>query len=170
MYKHILVDEFQDTDGVQMDIIRMIAGNTAATLFTVGDPKQSIYRFRGADVTIFNKFKARLNVDYKSLKMNYRSTPGLVGFVNHTFGRIMRVSEHENYFEADYSDMKAYRKDPSDTPHVRIAVFDGDSADAGRTAEADFIAGHAAELRAAKGYSYSQMALILRKGTQSACL
>jgi ATP-dependent exoDNAse (exonuclease V) beta subunit len=55
-YRHILVDEFQDTDSLQVDILRMIAGNSSATLFTVGDPKQSIYRFRGAVVGVFNEF------------------------------------------------------------------------------------------------------------------
>lgn len=53
-FKHIMVDEFQDTNGQQWDIVKCIADlNTPNTLFIVGDEKQSIYGFRGADVSIF---------------------------------------------------------------------------------------------------------------------
>ncbi|MCE5251085.1 UvrD-helicase domain-containing protein [bacterium] len=167
IYRHILVDEFQDTDGIQMDIIRMISGNAAATLFTVGDPKQSIYRFRGADVTIFNEFVARPNVDFKSLKLNYRSSPAVVNFVNHVFGRIMGVDDPERTYEAVYREMKSYRRNSNGSAEVEMAVFDAENADARRTAEAGFIARRAAELKEKYGYSYGQMAVLLRKGTQS---
>ncbi len=49
-YRVALVDEFQDTDPVQWDIMRMAFGQGGATLVLIGDPKQAIYSFRGADV------------------------------------------------------------------------------------------------------------------------
>ena len=167
LYTHILVDEFQDTDSLQMDIIRMIADTRGATLFTVGDPKQSIYRFRGADVAVFNTFKARQNVEFKALKLNYRSAPAIVGFVNHVFGRIMGRDMPEHPFETDYRDMKSYRR-PSYASGVEITVIDAPNADTGRSAEAVFIARRALELKDEHGFSFGQMALLLRKGTQSA--
>ncbi|MHB9029004.1 MAG: UvrD-helicase domain-containing protein [Candidatus Latescibacterota bacterium] len=165
-YRHILVDEFQDTDGLQLDILRMITGNSVARLFTVGDPKQSIYRFRGADVTVFNQFTARPGVDYQSLKINYRSSPAIIEFVNHTFGRILGLDDPEFLFEARYAEMKPFRKDRNNSPNVEIAVFEAGDADACRSREGEFIAQRALEMRE-QGYTFGEMALLLRKGTQA---
>ncbi|GAG38341.1 unnamed protein product, partial [marine sediment metagenome] len=155
------------TDGLQMDILRMIAGNAASTLFTVGDPKQSIYSFRGADVTIFNEFIARVNVDFKTLKKNYRSTPSLIKFVNHTFGRIMGKDDGVEPFEAQYADMKPHRENNHSCPGVEVVVFESDNADDRRRAEADFIARRVMELKEKYGFSFGDMALIMRKGTKT---
>ena len=87
-FRHIMVDEFQDTDGLQMDILQMVAGNGTAVFFAVGDPKQSIYRFRGADVAIFNEFVDKVS-GFIRLKKNYRSDPGIIEFVNRVFSRVM---------------------------------------------------------------------------------
>ncbi|HUT63856.1 MAG TPA: UvrD-helicase domain-containing protein, partial [Anaerolineae bacterium] len=167
LYKHILVDEFQDTDGLQMDILRMIVGNSASALFTVGDPKQSIYRFRGADVTIFNEFIEWHNVYFKTLRKNYRSAPSIVKFVNHVFERIMGKDIPEFLFEARYYEMKPHRKDDTETPGVEIVVFDGDNADARRYSEADFITERALNLKEKYRYNFGDMALILKKGTRT---
>jgi ATP-dependent helicase/nuclease subunit A len=165
-FKHILVDEFQDTDNLQLDILRMIAGNSSAKLFTVGDPKQSIYRFRGADVTVFNHFKSSQSVDYLPLSTNYRSTPAVIDFVNHVFGKIMGFEDTGNDFEVVYKEMKTHRKREIPGSKVEIAVFEGKS-DNRRELEGDFIAAKARELKEKYGYSYGQMALLLRKGTQT---
>ena len=54
-FKHLLVDEFQDTNRAQWQIINSLADlQRGGSLFVVGDPKQSIYQFRGADVSVFN--------------------------------------------------------------------------------------------------------------------
>ncbi len=53
VYKRILVDEFQDTDPLQLEIVEKIAGGEPHRLFFVGDPRQSIYRFRGADLDVY---------------------------------------------------------------------------------------------------------------------
>lgn len=86
-----LVDEFQDTDPIQYDILRSIytPESSDTALFLVGDPKQSIYNFRGADV--FSYLNARNNVPEKnrySLKRNFRSHPDFIEGVNSLFKRL----------------------------------------------------------------------------------
>jgi len=82
-YRAVLVDEFQDTDPVQYAIFsRLFERDTI--LFLIGDPKQAIYSFRGAD--IFSYIKASKNVDNKyTLSRNWRSSPGLIDAVNTIF-------------------------------------------------------------------------------------
>ncbi len=84
-----LVDEFQDTDPVQYDILRAIWGDTDRPLFVVGDPKQAIYRFRGADVYAY--LTARGDADARhDLVRNWRSEPGLIAATNALFARAGR--------------------------------------------------------------------------------
>jgi ATP-dependent helicase/nuclease subunit A len=81
-FRAVLVDEFQDTDAVQADVIRLLGeGDPAPTLFVVGDEKQSIYRFRGADVAVFHQVRAALGREMP-LGTNFRSLPGVLAFVN----------------------------------------------------------------------------------------
>ena len=83
----ILVDEFQDTDPVQGEILRRIAGDGAVRMFFVGDFKQSIYRFRGADPELFRQFRDEIpEVGRRNLTANFRSVPGVLDFVNALFG------------------------------------------------------------------------------------
>ena len=84
----LLVDEFQDTDPIQGEILEHLAGPGlgAGSLFLVGDPKQSIYRFRGAQPRIFQEFRARFPADgQRVLTENFRSVPGIIHFVNALF-------------------------------------------------------------------------------------
>ena len=150
-----------------MDILKMIAGNTSATLFTVGDSKQSIFRFRGADVTVFDQFKLKAD-NYFLLKTNYRSSPLLMSFINLVFSRIMG-DEPANTFEAEYREMKPYRKDNCDSNAVELVTFNIAGADNRRLNEANFIASRARELNRgdtdSNKYSFGDMALLLRKST-----
>jgi exodeoxyribonuclease V beta subunit len=83
-YKAALIDEFQDTDDLQYDIFNGIFGTGESILFLIGDPKQAIYRFRGAD--IFSYIKASKTVKNRyTLADNYRSTPELIRSVNSIF-------------------------------------------------------------------------------------
>ena len=87
----VLVDEFQDTDPIQGEILtRMLGADAAAVdgrMFLVGDFKQSIYRFRGADPDLFRRFRAGVpEAGRRNLTENFRSVPGVLRFVNALFG------------------------------------------------------------------------------------
>ena len=84
-YRAALVDEFQDTDPLQYKIFRKIYAGSEGALFLIGDPKQSIYSFRGAD--IFSYMEAVNDVDNQyTLGKNWRSAGGLIKAVNTIFG------------------------------------------------------------------------------------
>ncbi len=101
-FERILVDEFQDTDPLQAEILCYLAGGEEAerdwrrltlrpgVLFLVGDPKQSIYRFRRADIDIYNRVKAMIEGDggeVLRLTANFRSLSCLAGWVNPIFAQ-----------------------------------------------------------------------------------
>jgi len=115
-YRYILVDEFQDTDPVQTTIIKKILGEMVPEkegLFIVGDPKQSIYLFRDADVTLFKKARESIRDNLKgkevALDVNFRSTPQIVGFVNAVFSVLM--AETKRPWEFGYDPLTAHRED-----------------------------------------------------------
>ncbi len=85
-FKVALIDEFQDTDAAQYRIFSSLFGGREKRhfLFLIGDPKQAIYKFRGADIAAY--FQARESADYLlGLERNYRSNPRLVEAVNQLF-------------------------------------------------------------------------------------
>ncbi len=83
-YHAALIDEFQDTDPVQYEIFRKIYGDNKRTLFLIGDPKQAIYSFRGAD--IFTYMAACHDAKHRyTLAINWRSEPDLISGVNLLF-------------------------------------------------------------------------------------
>jgi exodeoxyribonuclease V beta subunit len=88
-YQAALVDEFQDTDSQQYDIFRRIFARAGWSLFLIGDPKQSIYGFRGADVHAYLD-ACRQAAHMHTLNVNRRSTPALVRATSAVFSRIER--------------------------------------------------------------------------------
>lgn len=98
-YRFFLVDEFQDTNQVQRVLLERLAlarGRRPANLFIVGDRKQSIYGFRGADVDVFRQMTSTLLAaggEEKPLQLNFRSQPPLIEFFNHLFSRLFQVPE-----------------------------------------------------------------------------
>jgi exodeoxyribonuclease V beta subunit len=83
-YGAALVDEFQDTDPSQYEIFQRLFADHQTPLYLVGDPKQAIYGFRGAD--LFAYLRARRQADHRwSLRHNWRSEPGLIDAVNALF-------------------------------------------------------------------------------------
>lgn len=100
--EHLLVDEFQDTSRAQYDLITALTGQWSEgdghTLFMVGDPMQSIYRFRGAEVSLFLRSlgEQRLgSVRFSPLRLttNFRSTPEIVHWVEEKFRPIMPADD-----------------------------------------------------------------------------
>ncbi|MDR0323278.1 MAG: UvrD-helicase domain-containing protein, partial [Treponema sp.] len=99
-FKAIIIDEFQDNNELQKDLLFLISEKIDITnnnvppardlshgkLFFVGDEKQSVYRFRGADVSVFRKLKSELGSRDLPLQINYRSNPALIGAFNTIFG------------------------------------------------------------------------------------
>ena len=94
-FKFFLVDEFQDTNRLQRDLMTKLALTNAqrANLFIVGDRKQSIYGFRGADVSVFGEMTAGLEAAggaSKPLHLNFRSQPPLINFFNVLFEKLFQ--------------------------------------------------------------------------------
>ncbi len=108
---HLLMDEFQDTDGLQYDIAKSLHDvEEGPSLFVVGDAKQSIYLFRGAEVETFQDVEASAE-EVILLDENFRSLPGVLEFVNDFFtdtGRLAAV-------EPEYGRLSAHRDASSDT-------------------------------------------------------
>ena len=87
-YAAALIDEFQDTDPVQYTIFQKIFGvNECSILFLIGDPKQAIYSFRGADIFAYMNAAAGIGSRY-TLRQNWRSETGLISAVNTVFGNV----------------------------------------------------------------------------------
>lgn len=89
-FKLVLVDEFQDTSDLQIDIVSFLDGHDHERLCTVGDAQQSIYSFRGADVKTYLRFKGEvkeLGGELRQLDKNYRSHGDVIQFVNTVFGQ-----------------------------------------------------------------------------------
>jgi len=88
----LLMDELQDTDRVQMEIVRRIIGDEPGRIFAVGDAKQSIYSFRGADVSVFQAFRQEIQAHDPQgvipLNRNFRSQKEILDFINHLFSGI----------------------------------------------------------------------------------
>ena len=97
--KHVMVDEFQDTNAAQWQIVKGLADiNQAGALFVVGDPKQSIYAFRGADVSVFGGVVDEISAltgigEQISLSESFRTHQPLVTTTNQLFGTLM-AEEH----------------------------------------------------------------------------
>ncbi|MEI2265695.1 exodeoxyribonuclease V subunit beta [Erwinia sp. CGal63] len=87
-YPVALIDEFQDTDPQQYRIFRGIYGQQPDNaLLLIGDPKQAIYAFRGADIFTYMKARAEVSAHY-TLETNWRSSPNMVNSVNQLFSRL----------------------------------------------------------------------------------
>ena len=85
-YRAALIDEFQDTDPVQYEIFRRIYADSDAPLFLIGDPKQAIYSFRGADIFAYLQAAADVGVERRfTLNANWRSVPKLLDGFNLLF-------------------------------------------------------------------------------------
>lgn len=96
-FRYVLVDEFQDTDPVQLELLMLIGSQSGVLepgrLFFVGDPKQSIYAFRGAALALYEQARREISGDEPArLVTNFRSVPGVVAFVNEVFAELFATT------------------------------------------------------------------------------
>ncbi len=106
-FKIIMVDEFQDTDRMQFETIKMLAGEDLERLCVVGDFQQSIYRFRGADVSIFKDYIHELGEESRNvikLGENFRSHASILDYAEHIF-------VDDEMFGGNFLNLKCKRKD-----------------------------------------------------------
>ena len=130
-FSHIFVDEFQDTDPLQAEILLLLAAAEPAVarwrdvapapgkLFVVGDPKQSIYRFRRADVGIYQEVKALLHergAAVVELRSSFRAVPSVQRLVNAAFAPRM-VEDHAT-LQSGYVSLAPYRAERDGQPSV----------------------------------------------------
>jgi ATP-dependent exoDNAse (exonuclease V) beta subunit len=149
-YQRLLLDEFQDTDPIQVELAVLIASDDpdAAShhwsevdtepgrLFFVGDPKQSIYRFRRADIAVFLEARDGLVGDSETLTTNFRAREPIVRWVNHAFSSLIQEAEGS---QPKYVALDAVRPAPEVGPPVMLIGTEHDSsinADGLRDAEA----------------------------------
>ncbi len=135
----LLVDEFQDTDPLQVDLVEALCGGDLAggKLFFVGDYKQSIYRFRGAKPHVFRKLRERTPATGQlSLTLNFRSQPAILDFVNALF--------HDDLGDG-YEPLRPSRPQVSPKPAVEFlwapaSGSDRENKESLRSREADWLA------------------------------
>ena len=136
--QHILVDEFQDTSFAQLDLLeRLTAGwvdGDGRTLFCVGDPMQSIYRFRQAEVGLFIELQQHglrnLRLESLRLEKNFRSVPAIVDWVNRVFPHVLAPRSDAEQGAVQYSPSEGTSEADGD---VRVHAF----VNADGTAEAE---------------------------------
>ena len=190
---HLLVDEFQDTSSLQWRIIDKLTEEWRAglgskrekgirpTIFLVGDDKQSIYSFRGANVSIFRNAKERLNdwlgdeYHFMEAKENYRSLPAIVDFVNALFGKLMPRGLYDHW-KVEYAPFEATREATKEgRGGVELCLLEGiGDTKENRKAEASVMAKKIKALarkyeinrrEGKKACSYEDMAILLRNRT-----
>jgi len=128
----ILVDEFQDTDPIQAEILLYLTASdnqekewtklvpVAGSLFVVGDPKQSIYRFRRADIEIYDKVRRRIEACGRKLLLstNFRSSATLCDWVNDVFGTRGFFPPTPSLQQPAYVPLSPHRRSDSSAPCV----------------------------------------------------
>jgi ATP-dependent helicase/nuclease subunit A len=130
-FTHYFIDEFQDTDPLQAEILLLLAAERPETsdwraarpiagkLFLVGDPKQAIYRFRRADVAVYEEVKRRLKAngaELVHLTTSFRSLPALQSLVNTAFAPVMKARPDGS--QADYVRLDPWRQELGEQPTI----------------------------------------------------
>ena len=141
-FRFIMIDEFQDNNSVQRDLLYLLAEKNdlpgeagsiptvdelePAKLFFVGDEKQSIYRFRGADVSVFRHLQDEIGCNGNSLQLstNYRSDSSLINHFNFVFSSVLADSDHD--YAARYVPIKAGRESDGKS-RIVFSVYNRDS-------------------------------------------
>ena len=164
-FRLVMVDEFQDTDPLQLSIVERLAGPQMRRLCVVGDPQQSIYRFRGAEVGTYRRHVDALPDDSRiALDDNYRSHADVLDFTDLLFtdgaGRPIGAYQRLN---ARRDESRPRFDEAAEGP--RISVLDLRYHYGGKGAllrrEAELVAQRFEQIHAASGRSYGDMAILL---------
>ena len=131
-FRHLLVDEFQDTNAAQWRIIQSLADlNRGGSLFLVGDPKQSIYQFRGADVSVFNRVREAMSAQSQAIELplstSFRAHQPLVEQFNAMFQRILTRDEGSparDYEVVFDQPMRAFRDEAPTEAALELMLLD----------------------------------------------
>jgi ATP-dependent helicase/nuclease subunit A len=166
----VLVDEFQDTNARQREIILGLCGETPGRLFVVGDARQSIYRFRGADVTVFTGLQAELKQQgglTLNLDRTYRAHPALLNSMSALLQPIMaNTPAPEPPFHIPYSRLIPDRKECRPgirPPFVECILAAAEDAETARPAAAHALARRLSELnQSGEIKSWDEVALLFR--------
>ncbi|KAA3614953.1 MAG: hypothetical protein D8M58_10900 [Calditrichaeota bacterium] len=163
-FRYIMVDEFQDTNPIQWEIVELLSMENERLApdqtFVVGDPKQSIYGFREADIRIFKNVVQQFSDESGSLfaetypgnivfRESFRFLPQINSFINHFFSQILSLDSN-NPFEVGYENLSAQRDVPG-KGDIELAVFDEDNQ---TLSEPDFMALKIQELMQQKAQVY----------------
>ena len=172
-YEFIMVDEFQDTNALQWKIIEMLSSDdgqlSKEKVFIVGDPKQSIYGFRNADIRIFRQVKKTFAhaAGFKTteafpgnviLKESFRFVPTLNTFINDVFASVLNPSENNDY-EVEFQPLIA-KREASLESHIELALLDEEDA----LSEEDYIAATIAGLIGEKDGTLNEEAQKIQLG------
>ncbi len=150
----LLVDEFQDTNTRQQQIVEILCGTSPEKLFVVGDARQSIYRFRGADVSIFRNLE--IETDRKGglkfdLEQTFRTHQTLLTGINHLLGVLMETSESsENLHQVPFRAMNTQKEKPElevKAPFIELLIGVGENAEKGRQHSANLLVRRLIELK-----------------------
>ena len=185
-FRLVMVDEFQDTDQVQLDIICVLAGPDCERLCVVGDPQQSIYRFRGADLSVCEGHLATIPPTPERqihLDTNYRSHPDILDFVDVVFGapreETLDDAAPEPAATGFYQKLVAGRDEDRVSPSKRfkenegprIEVVDAEYPTRGIKGARSFVAAHIARrfnaIHKANDRPWSHMVILLGKMTNA---
>lgn len=172
-FKLVMIDEFQDTDRLQVGIIEHLVPDDLHSLATVGDRQQAIYGFRGADVTVFNEQQAKMEAlggKSVSLDSNYRSHDQILRFVDTLFGQPQVFGNELIELSRGRKEAEPYIAESE--PRVRVLMAAGKKNDetgkltglpALREDKARMIAEQFAKLRNEQGCAPSDMVILLGK-------
>ncbi len=146
----LLVDEFQDTNGRQRDLLQALNGD-GRKLFVVGDGKQSIYRFRGADVTVFRQEREAIEADGRAyaLATSYRAHRPLIDCLNALLRPVLGEEDPTRPYVEPFAALAHYRDAPAEglqPPYVELQLCVGSKSGGALDRAAQAVGARLAEL------------------------
>jgi len=132
---HIMVDEFQDTNETQLNFLELLtenfAGNNQKSFFAVGDPMQSIYRFRKAEVEIFSRVQKNgigdLRLKTLFLKVNFRSNKSIIDWINSSYSNSFPIASVPDEGSIPFTKCEASSNIQTDGVELTSLVCDADN-------------------------------------------